>query len=253
MVCMSGWPCCPWCSVADRLQKWLAAAGVGSRRAVEPLIRDGRVKVNGTVVTNPAHPVAAKDEVILDGQPVEPEPHRVYMLHKPAGIISAASDTHGRRTVTELVPGAERVYPVGRLDADTTGLILLSNDGALANRLTHPRYEVEKTYLATVRGYVTDIAAKRLAAGVELDDGPTAPAAVRVVKRTSERSVLRITIREGRNRQVRRMGDAIGHPVESLQRVRMGSLRLGSLEPGEYRRLSDAEVSALRRHAGLGR
>jgi 23S rRNA pseudouridine2605 synthase len=167
----------------------------------------------------------------------------VYALNKPAGVVSTAHDTHGRPTVVDLVPAGTRLYPIGRLDADTTGLILLTNDGELANRLTHPRFEVPKTYRAKVaRGPVTDAALRALRAGVELDDGRTAPARVRAVRP----DVLELTIHEGRKRQVRRMCDAVGHPVLALRRVRFGPLELGDLAAGRHRRLRRAEVEALR-------
>ena len=164
------------------------------------------------------------------------------MLNKPAGVVSTARDTHGRRTVVDLVPSGRRLYPVGRLDADTTGLILLTNDGALANRLTHPRYEVPKTYLARVGRAVPERALKQLRDGVELDDGPAAPAKVRQL----EAGVLELTIHEGRKHQVRRMCEAIGFPVNELTRIAFGPLRLERLAPGKHRRLTAAEIDRLR-------
>ena len=237
-----------------RLAKFLAHAGVASRRASEQLIRDGRVTVGGEVVTDPARDVDSSSGVRVDGDPIRgEEPRAVYALHKPAGVVSTARDTHGRRTVTELVPQGRRLYPVGRLDADTTGLILLTNDGELANRLTHPRYEVPKTYRATTRGAaITDRALRRLRDGVRLDDGMTAPA--RAIRLSSH--VVEITIHEGRKRQVRRMLDEVGHPVRALTRVQFGPLRLGDLQPGQSRRLTAREVdelaAAAERPAGRG-
>jgi 23S rRNA pseudouridine2605 synthase len=201
------------------------------------------VTVGVEVVTDPARDVDESSGVMVDGEPVAPEALEVHMLNKPAGVVSTARDTHGRKTVTQLVRSARRLYPVGRLDADTTGLILLTNDGELANRLTHPRYGVPRTYLARVGGgAVPEHALRRLREGVELEDGPTAPAKVRQV----ERGVLEITIKEGRKRQVRRMCDAIRHPVIELTRIAFGPLRLKDLAPGQHRRLTQAEIERLR-------
>lgn len=227
-----------------RLAKYLAHAGVASRRAAEAMVAAGRVRVAGELVRDPARDVDGRLAVTVDGAPVSLSGDRVvYAVHKPRGVVSTAKDTHGRPTVVELVPVERRLYPVGRLDADTTGLILLTDDGALAQRLTHPRYEVPKTYRARVRnGPVGDRALERLRAGVELDDGLTAPAQVSQPRP----GLLEITVREGRKRQLRRMCEAVGHPVDALERVAFGPLRLGSLRPGRHRRLSDAEVEALR-------
>jgi 23S rRNA pseudouridine2605 synthase len=225
-----------------RLAKYLAHSGVASRRAAEQLVAAGRVSVGGERVTDPARDVDGDSGVAVDGEPVAPEPREVYALNKPAGVVSTASDTHGRPTVTALVPSSRRLYPVGRLDAETTGLILLTNDGELANRLTHPRYGVAKTYRARVEpAPVPERALRRLREGIELDDGPAAPAGVRQLKA----GVLEITIAEGRKRQVRRMVEAIGHRVASLERIAFGPLRLSGLAPGAHRRLSPAEVERL--------
>lgn len=195
---------------------------------------------------DPARDVGDDSAVEVDGRPVAPEPREVHMLNKPAGVVSTARDTHGRPTVVELVPSRRRLYPVGRLDADTTGLILLTNDGDLANRLTHPRYGVERTYRARVEGRaVAERSLRALRDGVELEDGRTAPARVRQV----EPAILEIAICEGRKRQVRRMCEAVGHPVSELERVAFGPLRLGGLGPGEHRRLAAAEVERLRKAA----
>jgi 23S rRNA pseudouridine2605 synthase len=229
-----------------RLAKYLAHSGVASRRAAERLIADGRVTVGGAVVTDPAREVDSG--VAVDGTPVEPEPREVWALNKPVGVVSTARDTHGRPKVTDLVPSSRRLYPVGRLDADTTGLILLTNDGELANSLTHPRYEVPKTYVARVEpAPVGEGALRELRAGVALDDGRTSPARVRQVKP----GVLEIQISEGRKRQVRRMCEAVGHRVVALERVAFGPLRLGDLAPGEHRRLTGAEVERLRAAARI--
>lgn len=230
-----------------RLAKYLAHAGVASRRAAERLIAEGRVAVAGETVTDPARDVDGASGVTVDGRPIAREPREVHALHKPAGVVSTASDTHGRRTVVELVPSQRRLYPVGRLDADTTGLILLTNDGELAELLTHPRYEVEKAYRARVEPpRVGEGALRALREGVALDDGPTAPASARIVSP----GLLEIRIREGRNRQVRRMCEAVGHRVVELERIAFGPLRLEGLEEGASRRLTSAEVERLRKAAG---
>jgi 23S rRNA pseudouridine2605 synthase len=237
-----------------RLGKYLASAGVASRRGAEEIIRAGRVSVGGVIVTDPARDVTESDDVAVDGERVSAEGERVvYALNKPAGVVSTARDTHGRRTVVSLVPSTLRLYPVGRLDADSTGLILLTNDGELANRLMHPRYEVEKTYRVVVGGGpVAQRTVESLRKGVKLDDGMTAPARVRRVAPNT----LELTIHEGRNRQVKRMCEHVGHRVHSLQRIRYGTLSLGDLRPGAYRRLTDKEIrelsagAATRRAAG---
>lgn len=228
-----------------RLAKYLAHAGVASRRAAEGLITAGRVSVEGRTVTDPATEVGEHSNVALDGEPLSgPEPRVCYAVNKPVGVVSTAHDTHGRPTVLGLVPDrGVRLYPVGRLDADSSGLILLTNDGELANRLTHPRFEVQKTYRAKLGGGPIGAAALRaLRGGVALVDGRTAPARVRRVGQTE----IELTIHEGRNRQVRRMCAAVGHPVRSLQRVGFGPLRLGRLAPGGHRRLTEAELQRLR-------
>src|ERR687885_267415 len=227
-----------------RLAKHLAHAGVASRRAAEGMIAAGRVTIDGETVTDPGRDVTGAEAIAVDGEPVGGAPRRVvYAVHKPAGVVSTAHDTHGRPTVVDLVPGAgTRLYPVGRLDADTTGLILLTNDGALAERLTHPRYEVPKTYLATIpRPPVGGRALRALREGVDLEDGRTAPARVRRLKP----ALLEITIHEGRKRQVRRMCAAVGHPVLALRRVAFGPLRLGRLPEGGHPRLGAGAAARL--------
>jgi 23S rRNA pseudouridine2605 synthase len=227
-----------------RLARYLAHAGVASRRAAEGLIAEGRVSVAGEVVTDPARDVDESSRVAVDGRAVGPEPREVHALNKPRGVVSTARDTHGRPTVVELVRSQRRLYPVGRLDADTTGLILLTNDGELAERLTHPRHGVEKVYRARVQpGRVAPEALKALREGVELEDGRTAPARAR----QPAPGVLEIALREGRKRQVRRMVEAVGHRVIELERVAFGPLGLRGLEPGQSRRLKRAEVERLRR------
>jgi 23S rRNA pseudouridine2605 synthase len=228
-----------------RLAKHLAHAGVASRRAAETMIAAGRVTVDGETVTDPARAVTGTEAIAVDGARVGSPPRRVvYAVHKPAGVVSTAHDTHGRPTVVGLVPEARtRLYPVGRLDADTTGLILLTNDGELANHLMHPRYEVPRTYRAKVANApVGEGALRALREGVDLDDGRTAPAQVRRLRP----DVLELTIREGRKRQVRRMCEAVGHPVVALRRVAFGPLGLGDLPVGRHRRLTAAEVERLR-------
>jgi 23S rRNA pseudouridine2605 synthase len=248
-----------------RLAKHLAHAGVASRRAAEEIVREGRVRVDGEIVRNPAHDVGERSAVQVDGGPLAgPERRVAYAVHKPLGVLSTAHDPYGRPAVVSLVPHERRrLYPVGRLDADSTGLILLTNDGELAHRLTHPSFEVPKTYRVTVAGGLVGAQAlRRLREGVALDDGPTAPARVRrshggeaaggeaAGGEALDGEVLEITVREGRNRQVRRMCEAVGHPVTALQRVAFGSLRLGRLAPGAHRRLTSAELADLRAIAG---
>jgi len=225
-----------------RLAKYLAHSGVASRRAAEQLIASGRVAVAGECATNPALDVDGSSGVTVDGESVAPEGLVVFALNKPAGVVSTARDTHGRPIVTDLVDSDRRLYPVGRLDADTTGLILLTNDGELANRLTHPRYGVPKRYRVTVEAPIADAALDALRSGVLLEDGPTAPAKVRRVGEAT----LELTISEGRKRQVRRMCEALGYRVVALERVAFGRLALGGLAPGAHRRLSAAEVARLR-------
>jgi 23S rRNA pseudouridine2605 synthase len=232
----------------ERLQKILSGAGVASRRESETFITAGRVAVNGTVVTelgSKADP--DKDRITLDGKPLRLKLERVYLLlYKPSGYVTTLKDPEGRPTVTDLVKGVgERVYPVGRLDYNTEGLLLLTNDGDWANRLAHPRHEVEKEYLVKVRGRVAPDQIKRLADGVKLDDGTTAPARVMIVHESERNSRLTITIHEGRYRQVRRMCEAVNLAVASLKRTRYGFLDLGELRPGEYRRLTPQEVTLL--------
>lgn len=232
-----------------RLARYLAHAGVASRRAAEKLIGDGRIRVGGEVVTDPARDVDETSGVEVDGRPVVPEPREVWLVNKPAGVVSTAEDTHGRPIVTDLVDSERRLYPVGRLDAATTGLILLTNDGELANRLTHPRYGVPRVYRArVVSPPVSEDALRWLREGVDLDDGRTSPAGA---QQTSP-GVLEITITEGRKRQIRRMCEAVGHPVEELERVAFGPLRLGALAAGESRLLTPAEIEQLRKTAESG-
>jgi 23S rRNA pseudouridine2605 synthase len=225
-----------------RLAKFLAHGGVASRRKAEEIIAKGLVTVGGEVVTDPARDVGENDDVRVNGKPVAAEAREVWIVNKPAGVVSTAREPGSRPAVVELVKTNARLYPVGRLDADSTGLLLLTNDGELANQLTHPRYEVAKTYRARLRSPLADRDLERLRQGVELEDGPTAPAQVR---RLADREI-EIVLREGRNRQVRRMLEAVGNEVVGLQRVKFGPLELDTLQVGGARRLSDEEIAQLR-------
>lgn len=226
-----------------RLAKFLAHGGVASRRKAELIIAKGRVTVGGEVVRDPALDVGEGDDVRVDGSPVGAEPREVWAVNKPAGVVSTAREPGSRPAVVSLVDSKARLYPVGRLDADSTGLLLLTNDGELANHLTHPRYEVRKAYRVQLGRPPSEADLRRLASGVDLEDGITAPAEV---KRLGKREV-EIILREGRNRQVRRMAEAIGNEVVALRRVRFGPIELGSLAEGEARILSDDEIEALRK------
>ena len=229
-----------------RLNAFLARAGVASRRRADELIRDGRVVVNGrpgelNTVVGP------RDVVEVDGQEVERQPLAYVLLHKPSGVVTTASDPQGRRTVVDLVPAVPRVVPVGRLDVDTTGALLLTNDGELAHRLAHPRYGVPKVYEADLEGSPSEDEMRRLRTGIELEDGVTSPAEARLVRPGR----IELTLHEGRNRQVRRMCEAIGHPVRRLHRSRYAGLAVDGLLRGEWRSLTKAEVAGLRRSVGL--
>lgn len=229
----------------ERLQKVLARIGLGSRRYCEELIEDGLVTVNGEVAILGARVDIDVDQVEVDGVPVGVKPGLVYyLLNKPTGVVSTASDTRGRPTVVSLVPDEPRVFPVGRLDADTEGLLLITNDGDLAHRLSHPSFMVDKEYLAEVEGQPSRGVMRTLREGVELDDGLTAPAQASLL----QPNLVRLIIHEGRNRQVRRMCAAVGHPVKRLVRVRIGPLRDTKLRPGAFRHLSVEEVRALERY-----
>ena len=229
-----------------RLNAWLARAGVASRRGADELIKAGRVSVNGEPGRLNTF-VGSHDRVELDGQPLAKQRLVYVLLHKPAGVVTTARDPQGRPTVVSLVDHTARVVPVGRLDADTTGVLLLTNDGELAHRLAHPRYEVDKVYVADVEGEPSAAALGALEEGIELDDGPTAPATARRVAPGR----VELTIHEGRTHQVKRMLAAVGHPVARLHRSRYGPLEAGRLARGEWRELTSDEVAALRRAAGL--
>ena len=236
----------------ERLQKVLSRAGVASRRAIEDMVRAGRIKVNGESARLGQRVDPTNDVVEVDGSRVPLQEGLVhYVLNKPAGVVSTADDPEGRPTVVELVDPAARVWPVGRLDLDSEGLILLTNDGDLTHHLTHPSYEVAKTYVVEVEGSLAPRTARALAKGIELEDGPTAPAEVRILERGARGSVVELILSEGRNRQARRMLEAVGHPVRRLVRTAIGPLKLGRLKPGAHRRLNPAEVAELYRAAGL--
>lgn len=233
-----------------RLNAYLARAGVASRRQADELIREGRVRVNGE--PGELNTVVGKRDVVeVDGEHVVPQPLAYVLLNKPPGVVTTARDPHGRRTVVELVPSEPRVVPAGRLDADTTGALLLTNDGDLAHRLAHPRYGVPKVYEVEVEGSPSSEDLTQLRTGVALDDGPTAPAQVRVLERSARTSRIELTLHEGRNRQVKRMCEAVGHPVRRLHRVRYADLGVEGLDPGAWRELTRDEVAALRRAVGL--
>ncbi len=233
--------------MAERLQKIMAAAGIGSRRANEALIRAGRVRVNGQVARLGDRADLERDTITVDGKPLSAEALVYIMVNKPRGVLSSTEDEleQERPTVRDLVPLPGHLYPVGRLDKPSEGLILLTNDGRLAHRLTHPRYEHEKVYEVVVEGAMSDDALDEWRRGVALDGRPTAPATVELVERRRDQTALRITLREGRKRQIRRIAAAFGHPVTRLLRTHIGPLALGDLAPGQWRRLTPAEVGAL--------
>lgn len=237
----------------ERLQKVLSAAGVASRRHAEELIAAGRVRVNGAVATLGDRVEATTDVVEVDGERVTLDTTlRYVLLNKPQGVVSTTSDPEGRPTVTDLINLPDRLYPVGRLDRDTEGLLLLTNDGDLVHRLLHPSFGVERTYLALVPGPVRRDVLARLRDGVELDDGPARPRRVRVTEQHAGRAVLEVVMVEGRKREVRRMLAAVGLPVDRLARVAFGGVELGDLRQGKWRFLTDPEVNRLRRAAGAG-
>jgi 23S rRNA pseudouridine2605 synthase len=228
-----------------RLNAYLARAGIASRRGADELIGAGRVRVNGEVAALATF-VSVRDVVEVDGRRVEPEALAYVLLHKPAGVVTTARDPHGRPTVVGLVGHERRIVPVGRLDVDTTGALLLTNDGALAHRLMHPRYEVDKVYEAEVEGEPSEEALRRLREGVELEDGRTSPARARRIGP----SRVELAIHEGRKHQVKRMLEAVGHPVRRLHRREYAGLTLDGLAPGEWRELRSAEIERLGRAAG---
>jgi len=232
-----------------RLQKVLAAAGIASRRGSEILISEGRVEVNFEIVTEQGRRVDPERDVIrVDGARIPPpRRHRYLALNKPSGVVTTMSDPEGRRTVADLVTGGkkDRLFHVGRLDTDTEGLLILTNDGDFAHRLAHPSYQVPKTYIAEVAGLVGEQALSRLRRGITLDDGPVRPTSVKIVSTAGDKTLLKITIQEGRNRIVRRTMEAVGHPVRRLSRIGIGPVRLGNLKVGEYRDLTREELGGL--------
>jgi pseudouridine synthase len=233
----------------ERIQKIIARAGVTSRRKAEELILQGRVTVNGKMVTELGSKAdAEKDHIKVDGKLILPKQPQVYlMLNKPRGYVTTLSDPEGRPTVLDLLKGVRhRVFPVGRLDYDTEGLLLLTNDGDLAHAMMHPSYEVPKTYLAKVKGFLPDDAIKRLERGVALPDGKTAPSRIKKIRKTQENSWVEVTLREGKKRQVRRMLEGTGHPVLKLKRIRYAFLGLAGLLPGQYRYLTPQEIKRLK-------
>jgi len=233
----------------ERLQKVLAAHGVASRRKCEELILAGRVRVNGQTITElglKADP--NKDLIEVDGKRIMGESLRYVLFHKPKGVITSVTDPQGRKVVTDFIKVKERIYPVGRLDFDTSGLLLMTNDGDLANKIAHPRFEIDKVYVATVRGFPGEKALDTLRKGVMLEDGITQPAKVKLCSMDEKKgqSIVQLTIHEGRNRQVRRMCQAVGHPVIQLKRIQLGFLTLGKLQAGQYRELTREEVDKLK-------
>ena len=230
-----------------RLQKYIADCGVASRRKAEELIQQRRVKVNGTLVTEMGIKVSDADLVEVDGKVIKPENKKVYiMLNKPSGYVTTVKDQFGRPTVIDLLKGVrERVFPVGRLDYETTGLLILTNDGDFAYKMTHPKHKIEKTYLATIAGIPTDEEISRFERGLKIEDYITAPAKLKIITKKERTCVVEVTIHEGRNRQVRKMCEAIGHPVLSLKRISLGKLTLGNLAEGDWRELTRDEVKSL--------
>lgn len=231
-----------------RINQYIASAGITSRRKADEMIADGRVRVNGAVLANPGYHVEDGDVVEVDGSRITPESRKVYyLLNKPAGYVTSTADKEGRPVVTELVPDNIRVFPVGRLDYNTTGLLILTNDGELSNRLMHPSGGFDKKYLVRASGIVTLAEARRLAEGIDIGGFVTSPAEVELIRHDRNSTVAQITIHEGKNRQVRRMFKAIGHPVLELTRIGLGRLTIGRLAVGQCRKLSPAEVEYLKR------
>jgi 23S rRNA pseudouridine2605 synthase len=234
-----------------RLQKVLAQAGIASRRACEVLISEGRVEVNSEVVLEQGRRVDPERDVIrVDGARIPPpRRHRYLALNKPRGVVATMDDPEGRRTIADLLDTRqlrnERLFHVGRLDTDSEGLLIMTNDGDLAQRLAHPSYEVPKTYIAEVAGVVSEQTLKRLRRGVTLEDGPVKPTSVKIVSSVGDKTLLKITLQEGRNRIVRRTMEAVGHPVRRLSRIGIGPVRLGNLKVGEYRELTREELGGL--------
>lgn len=231
----------------ERLQKYIAKCGAASRRKAEELIFDGRVKVNGSVVNNVVIVDDEVDVVELDGKVIKPEENMVYiMVNKPTEIITSAKDQFDRKTVLDIVNVKERVYPVGRLDYDTSGLLILTNDGDITNRMTHPSHEVNKVYAAEIIGVPTKEEMDSFEKGLKIEDYITSPARIRIIESKRDMALIEVTIHEGKNRQVRKMCEAIGHPVINLKRIAFGKLKLGKLKPGEWRNLLESEIEYLK-------
>jgi 23S rRNA pseudouridine2605 synthase len=239
---------------AERLNKILAAAGIASRRRADELISQGLVTVNGRKETKlGSQAVWGIDAIAVNGQPIPAPPKKIYlMLNKPFGYVCTLRDPEGRPIVRDLIKGVkERIYPLGRLDFDSMGLLILTNDGELSYRLMHPKYQIPRAYKAIIGGSISNASVEQLKTGILLDDGPTGPARVRVINRQHKRSVVRITIFEGKSREIRRMFEALGHKTLQLIRIGYGGLQLGDLKVGGYRHLKDGEVEALRTAVGL--
>jgi len=232
----------------ERLQKYIARCGISSRRKAEDLILNGCVKVNGIVVTELGTKInPEKDVVLVDNKKISEAEGFIYIkLYKPEGYVTTVKDQFGRKTVIDLVDISERIYPIGRLDYNTSGLLLLTNDGDLANKLMHPKYHIYKTYIAEVEGRMSDEAVMRLKSGVKIEDYKTAPAIVNIVKISSNSSIVQVSIYEGKNRQVRKMLDAVGHPVKTLKRISFGKINLGDLKPGAWVHLNEEEIKFLK-------
>jgi len=234
-----------------RLHKYMAESGVASRRKCEELIAMGRVEVDGKKVTEPGMKISGNEEIKVDGRVIRHEQKKVYiLLNKPVGYISSARDQFSRKTVLDLTEGIkERIYPVGRLDYDTSGLIILTNDGELTNMLTHPRHEIHKVYRAVISGRLKDEDKEKLEMGVVIDNYKTAPAKIKLIEKSGPNSVVEIAIHEGRNRQVRKMFESLGYAVLKLKRIAIGPIMLGDLEEGKWRHLSKQEIETLRKSA----
>ena len=227
-----------------RINKYIANAGIASRRKADELIKAGKVKVNGKVMSQPGYDVADSDEVLVEGKPVQSTENKVYYaMNKPLGVITSVNDDRGRMTVVDIMSDVEeRVFPVGRLDYNTSGLLLLTNDGDFANRIMHPGHRMDKTYRVRVAGNISKIKISVLRAGVRLGKFKTSPARVDVITWNRHSMILEVTIHEGKNRQIRRMFEAVGYPVQELERISIGNMKLGHLKPGQYRKLSRREL-----------
>ncbi len=231
-----------------RINKYIANAGIASRRKADELIKAGKVKVNGKVMSQPGYDVADSDEVLVEGKPVQSTENKVYYaMNKPLGVITSVNDDRGRMTVVDIISDVEeRVFPVGRLDYNTSGLLLLTNDGDFANRIMHPGHRMDKTYRVRVAGNISKIKISVLRAGVRLGKFKTSPARVDVITWNRHSMILEVTIHEGKNRQIRRMFEAVGYPVQELERISIGNMKLGHLKPGQYRKLSRRELEYFR-------